>query len=83
MLVRATSSVKIVPGISPSALTITSTGLPSAIGWASPRSRPNSAGRSTCAGSTCSCPDSALATSSRSLTRASRVLPEFLMSSTW
>ena len=82
MLVRATSSVKIVPG-SPSAPTITSTGLPSAMGRASPRRWPNSAGRSTSAGSTCSCPDSALATSSSSLTRASRVLPEFLMSSTW
>ena len=49
MDVSATSSVSSVAG-APSSLTITSTGLPSAIGRASPRSRPNSARRSTCAG---------------------------------
>ena len=82
MLVRATSLVRMVSG-APSSLTTMATGLPSAIGRTSALSRPNSARRLTRAGSIRSWPDSALATSRRSLTKASRTTPEFLMRSTW
>ena len=80
--VSAISSVSTVAG-APSADTTTSTGLPSAIGRVSPRSVASSAGRLTSAGSMTSCPDSALATSRRSLTSVSSVPVAFLISSTW
>ena len=82
MEVSATSSVKMTSG-APCSLTTTLTGLPSAIGRASALSLPKSVRRLTMAGSMRSWPDSALATSSRSFTKASRTLPEFLISSTW
>ena len=82
MAVRASSSVSRVAGAF-SLSTIRLTWLVSAIGRTRLRSRASRAGSSTSAGSMRSRPDSAFATSSRSLTRVSSVLPEFRMSWTW